>query len=439
LELVYTGTYTEETLVPGVQFQRTYRLESTLLVLDAVAGHWDVAVLTALRLQNGRKEADDKSPQSVRLEIAQVDKNGNWTSKASALRIPLEGPPTLETGAIMPLPMFHDKYGETPEAGRPPRAWQMVGSESCSGATCYRLLGQQQSDDWDRPRADHTAWRRHDTLWLGPQLGVAYRVERVIERREPARTAPTSRTIVRYELDSRVRYPGKMFDDRRNEILKALKFHDEAALLWSEPARYAVHIDALLQKIAFYVKYNPSSVPYRKATLNTQARLESARRGEAFPEGTPAGASEEPAPAAQTVRIGQRVPDVIATNLLDRQSTRLYRLLGRPILIVFYNPATNTGKHVLLYTKDLAVRYRENLGVLAMAVGPAELARRQHADLRLPFPIHDGQGLHLTFGVEATPRFVVLDREGVVHAATTGWGRQTPREIEEALQDCLPK
>src|SRR4029077_10730783 len=83
LELAYSGTFTEEALVPGVQFQRTYRLETTLFVLEAHAHCWDVAFLTALRLHPLPRGADPGKagePASVRLELAKVDKKGRLMS-----------------------------------------------------------------------------------------------------------------------------------------------------------------------------------------------------------------------------------------------------------------------------------------------------------------------------------------------------------------------
>src|SRR4029077_13975125 len=112
--------------------------------------------------------------------------------------------------------------------GRPPRAWQIVGAESVGGITCVKVVGTQQSDDWERPRGDQASWRRHDTVWLIPQMGIAQKVERVIECREPARREPSHRSVVRYELESKPTYPGRFLEDRRRETLKAKKFQDEA-------------------------------------------------------------------------------------------------------------------------------------------------------------------------------------------------------------------
>src|SRR5438874_2372588 len=131
-ELVYSGTWVEEALSPGVQFHRSYKLETTLLVLDTSPQKSEVAIYTLLSLR---------------------------AKKA---------------------------------------------------------------------RGDSTAWQRRDTVWLSPQLGIAYRVERIIEQRDPLRKEPTHRSVMRYDLDSRLTYPGKLFDDRVHEIRQTRKFWDEA-------------------------------------------------------------------------------------------------------------------------------------------------------------------------------------------------------------------
>jgi peroxiredoxin len=295
------------------------------------------------------------------------------------------------------------------------------------------LLGQQQSDDWDRPRADRTAWRRHDTVWLAPQLGIAFKVERVLERRDPARTEPTYRSVLRYELDSRLSYPGKLFEDCLFEVERARKFQEEAEPLLRQPNLYRAQLDALLKRIALHLQQPPPAGHYRKAVVQLQRRLEAARRGEVIPE---PGAAE---PAA-TAGAGQRVPDFVVTELVNRQSVRLYRLLGRPVVLLFYNPATETGKQALRAGQALSDRHRAGLTVLALAVTHDEdLVRRQHKEMKLTLPVLDGNGLHQTFGVDATPRVVVIDGDGVLRAGFTGWGAHTGREVQDEVQRWLPK
>jgi peroxiredoxin len=441
-ELVYTGTYREEALSPGVQFQRHYKLETTLLVLGGSTRKWDVAVLTVLTKTDprpGQATPPTALPASVRLEMTEFDVQGRMeATKAKAFAVPLDGPPTIEWGAIVEAPRVRvgaDGFWEVPEEGRPPRTWRVSGTEMVSGTTCVKLVGTQQSHDWDRPRADRGAWRRRDTVWFAPQQGLAYRVERVLERRDAARSEATHRSTVRYDLDNRLTYPGKLFDDRVQEITSARRFIEEAAPLLRQPAQQRPQLEALLKKIALHVKGQPTAVgPYRKAVLHVQRRVEAALRGEVVADPLP---EHNLLPTA--VAVGQRVPDFVVTELINNQSVRLYRLLGRPVLILFYNPSTETGIQVLDFAQKVCTAYRQGVTVLGMAVTDnPDLVRRQYEQMRLQFPILDGKGLHLTYGVDATPRLIVLDADGILRGAYTGWGDQTSAEVARELQRWLP-
>src|SRR5271154_1167765 len=75
-ELVYTGSWVEDSLSPGVQFHRSYKVETTLLVLDTGPQKNEVALYTVLSLQNKQAQPDPTGPWSVRLEIAEVTPQG---------------------------------------------------------------------------------------------------------------------------------------------------------------------------------------------------------------------------------------------------------------------------------------------------------------------------------------------------------------------------
>lgn len=441
LELVYVGTYTEEKLVPNVQFQRQYRLETLVFVLDANNRQAEVAVMTALSTREPGLEPGVKQTKviSARLDFGQVDSQGKLReANGAAALVSLSGPPTFEVGCFVEAPatrLTKNSMWEINEETRPPRSWQIVGVEAVNGVTCIKLAGQQQSTDWDRPRGDQTAWRRRDTVWIAPQLGVAQKVQRVIEQRDPARRDPTHRSVVQYELDSQFRYPGRLFEDRKQEVQRIKKFQEDATVLLRQPAQNRPQLDSLIKKVSNHLE-NQAPTPYRKAVVHLASRLENAKNGNAAVEPMP---DENPQPAA-TVGVGQRVPDFVVEELGGKQSVRLARLLGRPVLVFFYNPATDTGKEVLQFAKGLVQKHGDKINVMAMAAtNDVAFARKQHADLQLPFTILDGRGLHMTFGVTATPRLVLLDSDGCVREAHTGWGFHVPREIQDELERCLRK
>jgi len=440
-ELVYTGTFSEESLVPNVQFQRQYRLETLIFVFDTTGRQWDVAVMTTLGERAVRPEPGAKDKQaSVRLELARLDPDGRLRDvKGAMLLASLNGPPTLESGCFVEVPgtrLAKNTQWEVNEDSRPPRSWQVAGVESVNGIACVKLIGQQQSLDWDRPRGDHTAWRRRDVVWMSPQLGVAQKVERTIEQRDPLRRDPTQRSIVQYELTSPFRYPGRLFEDRKQEILKAKKFLDEATALLQEPSLNRPQLDGLIKKVSVHLEYQ-APTPYRKAIVHLASRLEDAKNGKIMPN--PVIADNPPPLTA--VGIGQRVPDFVVKEFTGKEeSVRLSRMLGRPVLVFYYAPASATGREVMEYAKTLAQQHGDKLVLMAMAVtSDTKLVRQQHQEMLLPFAILDGRAMHLTFGVDATPRLVLLDAEGIVRYAHTGWGPHVPRELQEELQLRLRK
>ena len=439
LELVYVGTYIEESLIPSVQYQRHYRLNASLLVLDSGPVDWHIAILTSLSLHDPRQPLDKKrdGPTSVRLGQAKVDQQGRIRSlDKKLLEIPIGGPPTLETGSFIPAPLTRvgrNFTWDVTEEGRPVQHWQVLGTESIAGVACLKISGVQQSDDWDRSRADQTAWRRRDILWLLPQLNVAQKVERIIEQRAAARDAPTHRTIARHELESHVKYPGQFFEDRKQDVLKANKIYDDAQFLLRQPVLHRAQIDSMIQRVSYYLK-RQESTPYRQAVLHVKTVLENAKKGESP---VPHMAEELIQHTVKALDVGQQAPDCTVSSFTEPANTRLQSHRGKAILVFFYNPATPLGKEVLTYVKQLSEKQNGKLAVMAMAVTQDEDAvRKQHQEMRLTFPILDGNGMRLTFGAIDTPRFVLVDADGLVRLTRTGWGIQTPVEIEDQLHRC---
>src|SRR5262249_35659045 len=156
------------------------------------------------------------------------------TGDGVSLAVPLEGPPTVEIGAFVEAPQRMLRVGqswEVADEGRPPRTWRVAGTELVDNTTCPKLERRQQADDCDQPRGARASWRRRDPVGLAPALGIAVRVERVIEGREPLRKEPTQKAVLRYALESRFTYPGQLYEDRCREIELARKLAAEAAPL----------------------------------------------------------------------------------------------------------------------------------------------------------------------------------------------------------------
>jgi peroxiredoxin len=442
-ELVYSGTFTEEALSPGVQFQRAFRVDTTVFVLDVGNPQCSLAFLTVVSPRsspNPREPGNTaQPPSSVRLEMLPMDRQGKLQpAQPAALTVPIEGPPTIECGLFREMPKAKVSVSSTwdaNEAGRPPWTWRVEGTESIQNVHCVRVVGVQQSPDWDTPRADSRAWQRRDTLWIASQLGLTYRFERVIERRDAARQTATHRSVLRCDLQSGLTWPGKFYDNRRHEIEQASKFAQEADGWLHDAEKNKPQLEGLLKRLKQYSDAEPAT-PYRKAVAQVQKRIEAGLRGETIPDPQNDAAPLQVPRAA----LGQRMPDFVCTDLLTHQTQRLQRLLGKPVLIMFYNPATPTGLKAVRFAQAVAERSPNGVSVLALAVtDDEELVQHQHKDLKLAFSILDGNGVLGLFAVNATPHFVVLDAQGIVRGAWTGWGIQTAAEVSEHLQKWMGK
>ena len=381
----------------------------------------------------------DASPVSVRLERAHVDLQGKLTADANVnLLVPLDRPPTLECGGFIALPGGRIHVGQqwvTLEGDRPPLTWRAAGTEMIAGNSCIKLIGEQKSDDWDRPRGDRSAWRRQETVWLAPRLGLAYRVEREILQREPAHREATQRSLMRMEMESSFQLSGQAAGSRRQEVTQALAFRDSLTPLLAQPARYGSHLAALRRRIEQHLEDQPES-PYRPAILQVKRRVEAAQRGETPPEPI-----REIRPIATGAALGQRAPDFIATNFTGGGSSQLRRWMGKPVVLVFYHPASPTSPTVLRYAQQLLARYPQRLHMVGMSISDnADLVKRQHAELGLTFPVLSAGGLRGSFGAASTPKVVLLDGGNIIRGEYLGWawGGETARELEEELKHWLP-
>jgi len=64
---------------------------------------------------------------------------------------------------------------------------------------------------------------------------------------------------------------------------------------------------------------------------------------------------------------------------------------------------------------------------------------RQYRDFQLSLPILSGKGLRQSYGVESTPKFLILDADGVVRGSYDGWGLETPAAVAGEVRLWLMK
>ncbi len=452
-ELVYRGTFTEQAgegvgkvrpATPGaqVQFQRAYRFETRFFVLDAPPRGVRLAAYTTLqdRAASAIKSGIRVEPisSSVRLERVTVDLQGKVQADPGvSLTIPLDGPPTIEVGSFLEVPrgrLVSDQGWEVAEEGRPNISWRIIGTEEINGRPCVKIVGVQQTDDWDHPRADRGSWRRQDTVWLAPRTGLSVRVERIIEQREPARRETTQKSILNYELESNLALPGQLAIDRRQDIVQALAFRETATPMLPAPASYGKELEALHRKIAYHLENQPTT-PYREAMLLLKRQVEAARRGEVIP------VVRQEAAAPAVAAVGEHAPDFVASEITGTGTGagRLSHWKGKPILLVFYHPSSYTAGELLGFAQEIHTHYGKHMAVVGLSTSDDTMAViKQRNSLKLGFPILNGGGMRISYDVETTPKMVLIDANGVVRGAYLGWGRETSEEVMTELRRWLP-
>ena len=441
-ELVYRGTFSESAS-GSVQFSREYRFENRVFVLESSPRGLDVAILTVLKDPRSGQQA---SARAARLERVRVDSQGRITPPAGvSLRVPLEGPPTLECGAFVAVPRgLIDRRGwVVNEPGRPEWQWTIAGTEMVKGTSCLKLVGLQVSSDWEQPRGGRPAWRRQDTVWVSPRDGIAHRLERIIERKLPLRSEPAQQSVLTYELALSPRYPRQLVEAYRRDIEQALRFREAAEPFLARPAPFAEQLAALLGRINAYLERQTGPTPYREGLIQVRARVEAARRGET-PPALPLEPAEapvpRPGPTAEGVALGQTAPDFAApvyTNAGKSAGLRDWR--GRPVLLVFYNPGSRNVDDLMGLVGRVAAQYRQAVVVgLAMAGSEAEVLR-QLRQKGWRFHVLDGTGLRQSYGVTYTPKLVLIDARGVVCGMVGGWGSDTVEEFQAELARWLKK
>ncbi len=458
-ELVYRGTFSEQAFGGRVQFNRSYRLETRVFVLESSPQALDVAILTMLRDRPAsttpgtpakapeKPEAGDPSVRSARLERVMVDPLGRLSPEAGvSLAVPLEGPPTIECSAFIATPrgrVVLNQPWTMSEAGRPDWRWQAAGTEVVNAASCLKLVGVQQSDDWEHPRGDRAAWRRTDTVWVAPRTGVACQVQRVIEHRPAGRTSPTQRSVLEYTLQRSMQYPAGLTDTPRRDIEQAGQFLAAARPYLGQPAHFGRELTALLTRIDAHLERQPTPTPYREAVLQVRARVDAARRGEtppALPSDVTEPLASGPAPVPQEVTPGRLAPEFVAPDYSDPEhSAGLRDWKGRPLLMVFYSPDSRHVDELMQLALSISSRHKQVAMVGLTMAGDAEQINRQRHAKGWKFPVLDGTGLRISYAVDCTPKMVLVGADGVVRATVVGWGDETANEVYAELPGWLKK
>lgn len=455
-ELTYTGTVSEGANRVGNRFRRGHALEIRVLVLDASDRWADAAILTVLRrtddavsgavadLTGGARAAN--APPLVRLDLVRVHADGT----AHAL-FPV-GPPPLALDAktparglpVLPLDCFAPfEFGMFPP--RPPRGsngepwtvasadnargaetWQEAKTEFVTGERCALLVMNQQHANWEKPVGGKGAWHRADAVWVSTLDGTARKLHRVIKHRDGIEADLAAWVEVKFELKDRGRAVGRTFDRARHDIETAFAAASDAAPFLADAAKHGPRaFESRIQKLDAHLSETDATSTYREAVVAVRRQLEAAKRGQPVAKvAVPLGPAVLPKQIAWP-GVGDFAPDFTSGPF------KLTAQRGKPVVLVFYKPGSETAPLALAVADALHEKYGAKAAVVPLAVWAEQPARASGA------PVFDGSRAELVYGVDSVPRFAVLDARGVVKWSFAGAGAETGFAVNEQLERLL--
>lgn len=437
-ELLFGGSYSEEAGLGTVHYRRSYRLQTRLFALKQDLVGVELVVLTTVHPQEHPAPADavgERPSASIRLGTVWVSPEGEAvTGEDRRWVVPLDDLPTFEVGFFVPLPdgpLAVGRQWKNLEPDRPLHHWQITGVELVHGKRCWVVQGEQRSPEWDSPRADRRGWRRLDRVWLAVEEGFAVRFERTIEKRAPAYVDTTHKSTLRYDLQSDLTYPAQLGHDRVEEITQARFFQQQAVALASQGPSAHRRLDTLLAQIDDHLQRIPPT-PYRPALVQVRKEVEGVKRG------VPPRSAPLPSPEKmEGVPRSRGSLDFLTSSFPDDRMVRSRDWRGKPTLLVFYRPQSDTAPGVLSFAQQLHEKMKE-LRVVGLPVSEdVHQVVKQRDAFGLSFPLVKGTGLRTTCKVEATPKFVLLDETGSICASFLGWGDGIPTELALVLRRWL--
>lgn len=179
-----------------------------------------------------------------------------------------------------------------------------------------------------------------------------------------------------------------------------------------------------------------SQTPYRDAIIQTSKRLDNILKGDsAETVVVPVSAT-----SLQTAKLGYKAPDFIAQNMLKQESFRLAKLEGKSVLLVFYNPKSPLSSEILDFAKTMQTNHGDSVTIFGMSViDDTEIVKKQAEAAKINFAVLNGSGLRSSYGLESTPKIVLLDAKGIVRLNCLGWGQETQSEITSELKRTIDK
>ncbi|MBL8825323.1 MAG: redoxin domain-containing protein [Planctomycetia bacterium] len=434
-EFLYQGTVTETSKSTSSQGNKEYKLELRILVTRILGNSAEIICCTRL-FETGILRPEDAL--SIHLTHAIIDHLGHITScnAPTGKSIRVDGPATWENGFLVPLvppkSLFITDW-ESPESGRLPRRFNW--SKSLQNNEADQVNAVQESIDWQRPRADTTAWKRSDSLTFSRPATLPNTVERLIIRRAPAHQDITSEIKTSYTLVSSELLQGPRFEERLADIYKIKSLQETIQQLamhkHDKDTRTAWQ---LLEKQVQQLQSSPGNTPFRDALITMRSTIAAGLDNRLTIQQVNHEIAEQP------FTTGSLVPHF---QLLNSQgnTVRLQQFQGKPCLLVFFQPGSELTKslsfEIPLWMNEKYKSRFQCLFISSADVSKSMLPELSQQDNTIQVVL--GKSIMNTFGVSATPHFILLDADGAFISCFTGWGNETRHSLDKIIRKELAK
>jgi hypothetical protein len=381
------------------------------------------------------------TPQGTLLEQTSASLSDNAAKRKERqlkafIALPPDNLPLPELSMLPNLPdnWMQDGKWDTPEFGRPFRHSKLELIEPLRGARCHLISTQQQSEDWGDTVRGRMTWRIQENIWYSTAHGFSMKMERIFERKDANTSEVTFRTKLNYEHTGQLRYSGRAYDERREEITMAKTLDEDYEKIVDELSKNGPSgFSRILGRIDYYTESQRplgESLLYREALHSLKRKAEAAIKGHLAPSRpqwveTPSG----------PLTVNKPIIDFEAENLMSsaRENWRLSQAKGKPIVLVYYQPHAGTAEAVLKAGEFLRQDFRARVRIVGMAIGDPIAARKQGDNVPVNFPIINATDLRKAQGIESTPTIVLVDGEGVIRKISVGWGDESLGLLREEL------
>lgn len=454
-ELVYRG----EVVETGERVRKTYTLDVRVFVLAAANAGTDCGVMTvltpqadatvtqAVKVASGRDPVAAAAAPVVRLDLVRVDTRGHvkllrpagpppfeFTDKtptADPPTVTADGPAAAELGVFLPLPLTAAAVGDTwdtAEADRPPLVWTAARPAVWNGRRVAEVTAVQQTDGYASPAKARHGWKRSETLLVAD--GLAASVSRTVVRRDGSDTVASVSTTL--ELQPSERSVGVKYDRTRADVEAAWAFAADADRLRAGRPK-AGELEAAGVEVARYLERQATPTPFRPAVEAAGRRF---RTGTAPPV-APRIVIEPSEP--EPPKVGKVAPDFAVADVTEPTNRVRLSGVGRPAVVVFFKPNSETSEEALTICEALHRRYGERATVLPLALGGDLIAAgKQRAALKYGVPVWDGAEVAKPYAVASYPRFLLIDGAGTVRwAFDAGVGPEVGSLVKKELEKVL--